>query len=196
MQALMSVDTGPETPENPSPHSSESRGPVAFDLEELWKEHSRSVYRAAYRVTGNKTDAEDVVQTIFLRLLKQKTTVEGGPRAASYLYRAGINAGLDLLRSRKRARTVDLEEGQAEHTVSTEPAADPERGLASMELRERLREALLELSPRSAEIFAMRYFQELGNHEIADMLGTSRSSVAVTLHRARHRLKEELGGSP
>ena len=60
------------------------------------------------------------------------------------------------------------------------------------QVRERVRKALTKLNPRTAEVFAMRYFEGYGNHEIADMLGTSRSTVAVMLHRARHRLKDEI----
>jgi RNA polymerase sigma factor (sigma-70 family) len=55
-----------------------------------------------------------------------------------------------------------------------------------------VRAALAELSPKSAEIFTLRYFEGYGNNEIAIMLGTSRSTINVILHRTRQRLKEKI----
>ena len=78
-------------------------------LEALFSEHADRIYRVAYRVTGSPSDAEDVLQTIFLRLARRKENVDLGATAGSYLHRAAINAGLDLLRSRRRARAVPLE---------------------------------------------------------------------------------------
>ena len=60
------------------------------------------------------------------------------------------------------------------------------------EIRDQIRTALATLNPRTAEVFILRYFQGHGNHEIAKMLGTSRSTIAVMLHRARHKLREEI----
>ena len=163
-------------------------------LEDLFAEHGGRIFRVAYRVTGNATDAEDVLQTIFLRLLKRKSEVQLGPGVASYLHRAAVNAGLDLLRARGRARSVPLEvPGEEPEFEETDPSTQPESRVRSQELRTSLRSALTKLNQRAAEIFALRYFEGYGNTEIAEMLGTSRSSIAVTLHRSRARLKEELG---
>ena len=68
-----------------------------------------------------------------------------------------------------------------------------ERRLAGGELREQVRKALTGLSPRSAEIFALRYFEGYENQEIARMLGSSKSTVAVVLHRARLHVREAIG---
>ena len=166
---------------------------VPAELSALFEEHHARIYHAAYRVTGNATDAEDVLQTIFLRLLRREEPVELGPTAGSYLYRAAVNAALDLLRSRRRARAVDLDAVTPEAEIDHSPAfADPGRRFEDRELRERIRRALAGVSERSAEIFTLRYFEGYGNTEIADMIGTSRSSVAVTLHRTRNQLKKEL----
>ena len=71
-------------------------------------------------------------------------------------------------------------------------AASPEQDQTDREIRETIREAMTRLNPRTSEVFALRYFEGYNNHEIAAMLGTSRSTIAVMLHRARHRLKEEI----
>ena len=136
-------------------------------------------------------DAEDVLQTVFTRLLRREEQPELSESAGSYLHRAAVNAALDLMRRRKRARTVDLDE-VGDHLVDhADPG--PERRRGNRELARRLREAMTRLSPRQAEIFTLRYLEGLGNLEIAKMLGASQTSIAVILHRARHRLQKELG---
>ena len=171
---------------------------AAPSLEALFHEHHDRVYRAAYRITGNATDAEDVLQTVFLRLLKREVEVDLSAGAASYLARAAVNAALDMLRARKRARRVDLDE--VEGDLAAPQDTDPEGLSGGRELVRWLRGAVGRLSPRAAEIFSLRYFQGHGNREIAEMLGTSQTAVAVILHRTRHRLAKDLkpilGGIP
>lgn len=159
-------------------------------LEAIFREHHGSIFRAAYRITGNAADAEDVLQTVFMRLLRRDEQPDLSNSAGSYLHRAAVNAALDMLRRRKRARAVDLDE-VGDQLVDT--ANQPERDRGNRELSRRLREALTHLSSRQAEIFTLRYLEGLGNLEIARMLGSSQTSIAVILHRARHRLQKELG---
>ena len=71
-------------------------------------------------------------------------------------------------------------------------AVNPEHRLDSSEIRDEVRKALAQLSPRAAEIFVLRYFEGYDNHEIARMLGNSRSTVAVILHRARQRVRDAI----
>ncbi len=160
-------------------------------LEALFREHHGAVYRAAYRITGNAMDAEDVLQTVFTRLLRREEQPDLSESAGSYLHRAAVNAALDLMRRRKRSRRVDLDEVGEDLVDTSDPG--PERAQGSRELKLRLREAMSRLSPRQAEIFSLRYLEGLGNLEIAKMLGASQTSIAVLLHRARHRLQKELG---
>src|SRR3954447_17560877 len=157
-------------------------------LEQIFLEHKDLVYRAAYRVTGNASDAEDVVQTVFLRLLRNEHTFETIDDAANYLYRAGVNAALDLVRSRKANPASTLEE-----TSPPDPGWKPDRAHHSPELRDRLREAVAQLHPTAAEMFALRYFEGYDNAEVAQICDTTEGTVAVTLHRTRARLQKELG---
>ena len=77
----------------------DSAGLPAADLERIFGEHHGLVFRAAYRITGNASDAEDVLQTVFLRLLKREPEAEPVGHMASFLHRAAVNAALDLMRS-------------------------------------------------------------------------------------------------
>ena len=159
-------------------------------FEDIFRHHNRLVFRAAYRVTGNAGDAEDVMQTVFLRLLKREHSLNLGENPEGYLHRAAVNAALDLLRSRKGKRSIPLDD-------VTHPPADktpgPEARHQASELRDWLREAIARLNSTAAEMFTLRYFEGYGNQEIAALMGTSQGTVAVTLHRTRSRLQEEIG---
>jgi len=157
-------------------------------LESAFLEHQRRVFRAAFRITGNAQDAEDVLQTVFLRLARQGQGALAVANPPSYLYRAAINAALDLLRARREHPRVALEEAERSPDGS---AGRPDRVHEAAELRAWLRRAIASLPPRAAEVFALHHLEGLENKEIARTLGMSRVAVAVTLHRARHRLQQE-----
>jgi RNA polymerase sigma factor (sigma-70 family) len=154
-------------------------------LEQLFWAHQDRVLRAAYRITGNMADAEDVAQTVFIRLAA--TTHEAIENPESYLYRAAINGALDLVRRRKGEVALDC----AAETVSSSPESSPEKQVFGRELGEWLRNALAHVAPVAAEMFVLRYIEGRDNREIAKMLGTSRAVVAVRLHQVRAKLKKQ-----
>lgn len=159
----------------------------ATELSLLFGEHHRRVLTAAYRVTGNMADAEDVAQAVFLRLARADGPVTN---AGSYLYKAAINGALDLLRQRRSAQTEPLE--SAEYAQAAGAGSSPETEASGRELGALLRIAISELPTRAVEMFILRYVEEHGNREIAALMGTSQAVVAVTLYNARSRLKKRL----
>src|SRR5262245_40910633 len=76
-------------------------------LERLFREHYQLIYRTAYSITGTRQDAEDVLQTIFLRLLKRESPPDLETRPKRYLHRAAVNAALSIVRSRRRQRLTE-----------------------------------------------------------------------------------------
>jgi RNA polymerase sigma-70 factor, ECF subfamily len=158
------------------------------ELAHMFQEHYGRVFRVACRITGNQSDAEDVLQTVFLRLVRREPSPEAADNLDSYLYRAAINASLDVLRARKQRANVALED--VSRTQERESASVPDTG-ASVELQSWLRAALAKLSPRHAEMFALRYFEGYENREIAQILNTSAAVIAVTLHRTRTQLEKD-----
>jgi RNA polymerase sigma-70 factor (ECF subfamily) len=167
----------------------ESANLSATDLERIFRENHAMVFRAAYRVTGNANDAEDVLQTVFLRMLKRDPDAEPVGNMASFLHRSAVNAALDLMRSRANIRNIPLDELEP---VLSEPAhRRPDRVQASGEIRDWLRGALARLNPRIAEMFMLRFFEGKENPEIARLLNTTPGTVAVTLSRTRDRLEKE-----
>ncbi len=138
-------------------------------------------------MTGNAADAEDVLQQVFLRLLRRGNTAEPLDNQESYLRRAAINLSLDAIRNRQEARSVPWTHcTQVSRTSNPLPAQD------QGDLRDSLRRALATLTPRAAEVFALRYFEGYKNQEIARMLGISQVQVAVLLFRTRQQLQKEI----
>jgi len=163
-------------------------------LETLFRDQHDRVFRTAYRVTGSAADAEDVLQTVFLRLARGPESPAIGPNPQAYFTRAAINASLDLLRSRKRANAVGIDDVENRASLSAFVSKqNPETHQQDRELRKLVCDAVSKLGPTAGQMFALRYFEGFDNGEIAQVMGTSALVVGVTLHRARARLRKEIG---
>jgi RNA polymerase sigma-70 factor, ECF subfamily len=158
-------------------------------LEEVFRAHQACVLKAAYRITGSMADAEDIAQSVFLRLAHGTVDRSCISNVQSYLHRSAVNAALDLIRSRGHREVVPVETADE---LQSDSSVSPERALSSLEIKNWLRRELATLNPRAAEMFVLRYLEGLDNPEIARTMNTSQAVVAVTLHRARARLKKEL----
>jgi len=161
------------------------------ELEEVFRAHQACVLKAAYRVTGSMADAEDVSQSVFLRLARGIADPDRISNLQSYLQKSAVNAALDLIRSRGHREVVPVETAEE---LPSNPSLSPERAVSSLEIKNWLRRELATLNPRTAEMFVLRYLEGLDNPEIARMMNTSQAVVAVTLHRTRARLKKSLRG--
>lgn len=151
---------------------------IPHPLESTFQAHHGLVFRTAYRITGNSADAEDVLQTVFLRLLKRDAAGGDLLQPESYLRRAAINCSLDLIRGRIPV-TPDVE--HSPHVTADDP-----------ELKQRLRQAIAQLDPKDAEIFVLRFFEGHSNEEVAQLTGLNKLLVAVKIHRIRHKLQKEI----
>ena len=157
---------------------------------ELYDAHSRGVYLAALRVTGNPADAEDVLQTVFLRVYDTKLTLDATRAPGSYLRRAAVNAAIDLLRRKKSHPETEIDERRAypeRGGLRVAPAAEQ-----TLLDKERLRAALARLSPERAELFVLCYLEGYSYDELADMLNIERGTVGSRLHRIQAALQEDL----
>jgi RNA polymerase sigma-70 factor, ECF subfamily len=185
--STMSEESRPALLRQLSPEDSDS-------LEGLFERHHDRVFRTAHRVTGSAADAEDVLQTVFLRVARGQESVAAAENPDAYFARAAINASLDLLRGRNRSKAVSMEDVENRASMAASVSKhDPAKHQEDRELRELLIEALSKLGPAAAQMFALRYFEGLGNGEIAQVMKTSSLVVGVTLHRARARLRKEIG---
>jgi RNA polymerase sigma-70 factor (ECF subfamily) len=148
---------------------------------ELYNRHYDAVFRAALRVTGNPADAEDVLQTVFLRVLAQGDDIEAAPPPVAYFRRAAVNAAVDLLR-RRAVRAGSVYDDEAPHAAVEPPSL----------LKEQLRRALATLDGDDAALFLLRHVEGLSIDELAGMFQLEKNNVSVRLHRIRHRLQAEI----
>ena len=148
---------------------------------ELYNRHYDAVFRAALRVTGNPADAEDVLQTVFLRVLAQGGEVEAAPPPVAYLRRAAVNAAVDVLR-RRAVHAESVYDDRAPHAAVEPPSL----------LKEQLRRAIATLERDDAALFLLRHVEGLSIEELAGMFQLEKNNVAVRLHRIRHRLQAEI----
>ena len=148
---------------------------------ELYERHYEAVFRAALRVTGNPADAEDVLQTVFVRVLARGGDVEAALLPAAYFRRAAVNAAVDLLR-RRAVHAESVYDDRAPHAAVEPPSL----------LKEQLRRAIATLESDDATLFLLRHVEGLSIEELAGMFQLEKNNVAVRLHRIRHRLQAEI----
>ena len=165
----------------------------AFRL--LVEQHSRAIFRLAFRMTGNEQDAEDVVQETFLRAYRQLDKYEARASFSTWLFRIASNYSLDLIRMRKRHEDK-RERGKAEERdiLQTLPVntPGPDRITYSKQVQERVNEALNELSAQERTAFVLRHFEGMSIDEIGETLGTGTNATKHSIFRAVQKLRRSL----
>ena len=143
---------------------------------ELFDRYADMVYRIALSYLRSPQEAEDVVQTVFLKLLEGGVSIYPGKERA-FLAKVTVNRCKNLLSAAKRHETVPLDE-----TVL----------LAQPEDRDLFR-AVMELPEKYRVVVSLHYFEGWSFREIAELLHIGVSAVSMRLHRARNILKEQIG---
>jgi len=165
----------------------------AFRL--LVEQHSRAIFRLAFRMTGNEEDAEDVVQETFLRAYRQLDKYEARSSFSTWLYRIASNYSLDLIRMRKR-HEEKRERGSVEDRdiLQSIPvdSPGPDRLLYGIQITDRVNAALNELSAQERTAFVLRHFEGHSIQEIGDALGTGTNATKHSIFRAVQKLRKSL----
>jgi RNA polymerase sigma-70 factor (ECF subfamily) len=146
----------------------------------IYEQHSTTVYRTALRVTGRPSDAEDVLQTVFLRLWNNLGGINEAGAIEAYLRRSATNAAIDLLRRASTRVEIQLDGGPEHH--------GPE---STVLLKQQVREALAKLPAEDAELFCLRNLDGYSYEELAAQYGVMTGTIASRLHRIRERLLKE-----
>lgn len=156
------------------------------EFREIYQRHSEAVYRAALRVTGNVSDAEDVLQNVFLRVLvriaQQKLALDPVMSPEHYLRRAATNAAIDLIRRKTVAAETVLDDGRVH-------GSRDDKFLK----KARVRQALAKIPAEDAELFVLCYLEGYSYDELAEQFQVERGTIGSRLHRIRAVLKKELG---
>ena len=158
--------------------------------EEIVRQHSARVYRLAYRLTGNRHDAEDLTQETFVRVFRSLHTYQPGT-FEGWLHRITTNLFLDSVRRRSKIR-MDAMGDTADRYVSGDQLAAPERAFEHGNLDQDVQRALDELPPEYRAAVVLCDIEGLSYEEIAVTLGIKLGTVRSRIHRARARLRESL----
>ncbi|MDO4718918.1 MAG: RNA polymerase sigma factor SigE [Propionibacteriaceae bacterium] len=155
---------------------------------ELVAEHSERVHRLAYRLTGNRQDAEDLTQDVFVRVFRSIHTFQPGT-LEGWLHRITTNLFLDSARRRQRIRMDALTEAP-EHIWGQ--ASSPEQLHADGSLDADVAQALAELKPQQRVAVVLCDIEGLSYEEIAQVLGVKLGTVRSRIARGRAQLREAL----
>ncbi len=157
--------------------------------EEVVDLHSERVYRLAYRLTGNRPDAEDLTQEVFVRVFRSLGDFTPGT-FEGWLHRITTNLFLDQARRRRRIRFDALSDERAARLSSEEPG--PEEGYADRTFDDDVEAALGALRPEFRAAVVLCDVEGLGYEEIADVLGLKLGTVRSRIHRGRAQLRRAL----
>lgn len=161
----------------------------------LVERHSRRVFAMAYRMTGNQSDADDIVQEAFTKAYRQLGTFELRANFGTWLYRITANCALDHLRSRSVRDAVHAPLEGTDGSV-LDRAADGSPGPDTMvqrrEIREQLTAALDQLSAAERTAFVMRHFEDMSIKDIGTALKLKDNATKNTIFRAVQKLRKAL----
>ena len=173
-----------------TPQSAPHRGWQPPSWEQIVREHSARVYRLAYRLTGNKADAEDLTQETFVRVFRSLHTYQPGT-FEGWLHRITTNLFLDQARRKQRIR-MDAMGEEADRYASGDQLAAPERAFEHGNLDRDIQQALDDLPPEYRAAVVLCDIEGLSYEEIAVTLGIKLGTVRSRIHRARARLRVSL----
>jgi RNA polymerase sigma-70 factor (ECF subfamily) len=161
--------------------------------EELYRRYGSRLFNVAYRMTGNATDADDLLQEIFLLVFRRLDTYRGEAALGTWLYRLAVNCCLDYVRSKQGKQQKAT--GFLEDLPDMDPVAPgswrPDRVLDRMELEQ----AIAKLPPSYRSAFVLHDVEGLEHHEVGEMLGIAVGTSKSLVHKARQRLRLLLRGA-
>lgn len=156
----------------------------AAAFEELVDAYQGVLYNLALRMTGNREDARDLTQTVFLKVWRRIADYDSKYRFYSWVYRITLNESLNWVTRRRRH----------EELSPLLPASDttPDDAVHEMEVRSHIQDGLMQLTVEYRQVIVLRHFHDLSYQEIGDMLGVPEKTVKSRLYSARQQLGEML----
>lgn len=153
---------------------------IRLDAVEVMREYSDMVFRLAFARTGNQSDAQDIMQEVFLKYIQDDTMFESREHLKAWLIRVTINTAKNLMTSAWHQRTAQLDEADA----------------VVVEIKEKsnVYYAMLELPEKYRDILHLFYYEDYSIEEISRILEMNESTVKSRLRRGRQKLREILGG--
>lgn len=163
--------------------------PEVPSWDEVVERHSDRVYRLAYRLTGNRHDAEDLTQEVFVRVFRSLDSYTPGT-FEGWLHRITTNLFLDQARRKQRIRFDALSDERADRLTSSSPA--PDAAFADQQFDDDIERALATLPPDFRAAVVLCDVEGLSYDEIAQILDAKLGTVRSRIHRGRAMLRTAL----
>lgn len=157
---------------------------------QLVDRYAAAIVNLAYRMVGDRADAEDLAQEAFLAAFKALPTFRADSKFSTWLYRIAANKCKDWLRA-KRPAPVDLDAADQAHEQAVE-SRTPERLLSQRQVADHLNRAIQRLPPLYREAFVLKHVEGLSYEEMEDVLGVSADTLKMRVYKGRVRLSREL----
>jgi len=166
------------------------------DFRSLLAAHQDKVYNQAYRMLGNREEAEEATQDVFLRIYRSLDEFRGESKLSSWIFRITANVCISRLR-RKQLKVASLDEpvGSLDKTAAAlipDDQPGPAEQLESQEMAETLRAQVRRLPPDWAQAIGLHHFQGMSYEEVAEAMGIPRATVATYILRGRRQLAKQL----
>ncbi len=170
-------------------------------FQEVVRLYQHKVFNLVFRMIGNREEAEDVAQEVFVTVFKAIDTFRGESKLSTWLYRIAANQcknRIKYLARRANKSTGALDEAAEHDLQSAQPSMlvphidGPEAVLEGRQTQSLLQDAIAELDPEQRELLVLRDVEELSYEEIVSITGLPEGTVKSRLHRARMALKDHL----
>lgn len=169
-------------------------------LESLMAQYEAKIFGLALRTTGNRQDAEEVLQDVFWSILRNIDSFRGESKLSTWIYRITMNTALMKLRGRPKSQHIPLEEelgpAMTKDGMIAERLVDwtglPSDELEHKELAERLEEAINQLPPDYRTVLVLRDIEGVSTEEACEVLNLSVAALKSRLHRARLFLRKQV----
>jgi len=164
---------------------------------ELVHLYGDKLYQLAYRMTGNRQDAEDIVQETFLRVFRHLNRYDEKLKFSTWIYRIASNLCIDRLRKRRVVYSLDAAGGEHEdldgYSALPSDERTPEHEVMLTETQRTVRQAIESLPVKYRAVMTLRYVQDLSLQEIAGILELPVTTVKTRVHRAREYMRRKVG---
>ncbi|GKS64734.1 RNA polymerase sigma factor [Nitrospira sp.] len=159
---------------------------------QLIERHASTIVSLAYRMVGNRAEAEDLAQEAFLTAFKALSTFRADSKFSTWLYRIGVNKCKDWLRAKRPGKgPADLDVDEALDSLVAEMRT-PERLLSQQQVATQLEDAIARLPPLYREAFVMKHVEGLRYEEMEEILGVSSDTLKMRVYKGRLQLSRDL----
>jgi len=163
------------------------------EIVELYK---NKIFQVAYRMLGNRTEAEDISQETFLRVYANLARYDQNHKFSTWIYRIATNLCIDRLRKKQATFSLDQEINSGEGLDMYSQIADknkgPEQEVMTLELQNEVQQAIDQLPIKYKSIMVLRYIEDLSLQEISEIIDLPVTTIKTRIHRGREALKKLL----